>query len=1388
MYRFLLFTLLFFSFSQSIQAAQQYRIPEELQLWIPWVLYDQEDKICTLNANKTTERFCAWPSSLNLTVDQDGAEFTQKYLVETKSLISLPGSIPFWPQGVKTNGKELLVSKKGKHPTVWLEPGDHTVTGFFTWDSLPEHLLIPSATGLVKLTLHGKEVTNLQLDEKGRLWFKQKKQVTKTDEDSLDLQVFRKIEDGVPLLQHLRILLTVSGAPRQVNLGLSGDSAFVPLKLQSPLPISFDEQKRLQLQVHPGQWDIRITLRNSANKSPESLAMGTVTHPWPEQEIWVFAADQKLRQVEIKGVSAIDPSRTSLPDDWKRLPAYLVQRDQKMQFLEKNRGNPSPVPNRLTLDRKFWLDELGTGLTVLDTIGGTMTSTWRLNVADSQNLGLVKVAGKARLITKLQASGKAGIEVREGSLALQAESRIETAVKSGQLTTPAIGWDHNVQKLSGELNLPPGWKLFSATGIDTVSTWLNRWSLLDIFLVLIIALATGRILGWGWGLGALVTLTLCFHQGGSPTYIWLPLLAILGLQTIVNSVSAERVLRLLGFVILTVLIVTSIPYMVQEIRVGLYPQLEYGSYRKISQEQRRQTVGTIKETVESENLLLTEQAIPLSKSADKKRIASYYQADSTRQPAAPRKIQIDPQEMIQTGPGLPDWNWTRIALRWNGPVNPEQVISFLLISPLMATILAFLRVALLALLIVGFLRKCISSSKQIKTKKSVKPPTAAVMLVLLLVASSFSPLASQAEIPSSEMLQELQNRLLEPPKCGTDCVSINKSHISIDKDQLTVKLQVDALIRVGVPLPGKNRFFDSISLDKEKSSILKMNQQGFTTIRVQQGSHTITLKKDLCDTSNISLFFPLLPVNVQASLQGWKINGMRNDGRLSRQISLTRLQTETEAAIHHKKQQTTIDIPAFVQVERTLHVDLKWTVSTRIIRRSSKSVVALDIPLLPGEHVTSDDFHIADKHIRINMMPGQQSIVYHSSIEAVDSLLFSAADTTSWNEVWFLDISPIWHVETKGIPEINQTNPEGKRFPEFHPYPGESLELLVVKPKGVAGPSMTINRSKLQVKPGHRATETTLTFALTASRGMQHRITLPPGIDLQKTLLNHKEVPLQLENNQLILPLTPGKQHVEIGWRSTGILDYKTVTETIDLGVNSVNHSIEMQVPSSRWILLTWGPRVGPAVLFWGELLVIILVALLLGRISLTPLSTLQWLLLSLGLSQIPAAMAAIVVAWLLLLGLRKKRGAEIKQIVSFNLLQVLLIILTLFALGTLFFAIQQGLLGHPDMQIGGNGSSGHQLYWYQDRVEKQLPLANVLTVPLLVYRIGMLLWALWLATALLRWLRWGWDCFSSGSSWKVAPPRKNIVRKPKPKTRTQPAQKIVKKRVAKPVPPTTTE
>lgn len=73
----------------------------------------------------------------------------------------------------------------------------------------------------------------------------------------------------------------------------------------------------------------------------------------------------------------------------------------------------------------------------------------------------------------------------------------------------------------------------------------------------------------------------------------------------------------------------------------------------------------------------------------------------------------------------------------------------------------------------------------------------------------------------------------------------------------------------------------------------------------------------------------------------------------------------------------------------------------------------------------------------------------------------------------------------------------------------------------------------------------------------------------------------------------------------------------------------------------------------------------------------------------------------------------------------------------------------HPDMHIAGNGSDASLLRWYEDRTTGTLPSVWVFSLSLWFYRIAMLLWALWISFALLRWLRWGWECFSHHELWK---------------------------------------
>ena len=102
----------------------------------------------------------------------------------------------------------------------------------------------------------------------------------------------------------------------------------------------------------------------------------------------------------------------------------------------------------------------------------------------------------------------------------------------------------------------------------------------------------------------------------------------------------------------------------------------------------------------------------------------------------------------------------------------------------------------------------------------------------------------------------------------------------------------------------------------------------------------------------------------------------------------------------------------------------------------------------------------------------------------------------------------------------------------------------------------------------------------------------------------------------------------------------------------------------------------------------------------------------------------------------------------------VMLTAWTAVALFILVVSIHDGLLGAPRMQIIGNGSSAQSLHWYQDRAFGPLPQPWVISVPITIYRVAMLLWALWLARALLRWLRWGFYNFGLGGLWKKKPPK----------------------------------
>jgi hypothetical protein len=279
-----------------------------------------------------------------------------------------------------------------------------------------------------------------------------------------------------------------------------------------------------------------------------------------------------------------------------------------------------------------------------------------------------------------------------------------------------------------------------------------------------------------------------------------------------------------------------------------------------------------------------------------------------------------------------------------------------------------------------------------------------------------------------------------------------------------------------------------------------------------------------------------------------------------------------------------------------------------------------------------------------------------------------------------------------------------------------------------------------------------------ASRGMQHRLTLPADAEVESVLDGAAHQPIRQEAGKLVLDVTPGQHTFQIAWRQPLGLGARFHGPTIGLGMPSANSHITFSLGAApRWILWLAGPRLGPAVHVWSVLVVLLVAGWALARVRLTPLRIRDWVLLGLGLLQLDTGWALIMPLCLLALGWRAQRSPSSRAWL-YDLGQLALVGLTMVSLAVLAAAVKEGLLRAPNMHIMGNDSHAAWLRWYQDRAAEILPQPFMLSLPILAYRLAMLAWALWLALSCVRWARWAWSSLKQHGLWQ--PLRRKVTPK----------------------------
>ncbi|HHO52215.1 MAG TPA: hypothetical protein ENK18_15400 [Deltaproteobacteria bacterium] len=1280
-------------------------LPDELRPWVDWIASRHPELSCPVVGGKAA---CVWPGRLVLDADASGARFELIVEVDRDLALPLPGGPGAWPRDVRVRGTPGIVLDVGGVPTLALTRGSHTVTGRYQWPELPQSLAVPPILGAVALSIGGQPIPWPRIDTDGlRLGAGE---VAARTGERLDLEVSRKVIDGVPVRIETQVTIRAAGSGREVDLGDVLVPNTEPISLTADLPARFSSDRSLIVQVRAGTHTLSFEAVHRG--AVTSLSAPDPGGAWPEVEFWAVATDDRIRAVNLSGPDGIDAARTTTPESWRTLPTFSVTSSVPLSFEELRRGEPQPAPNQLDLQRELWLDVDGRGWTIRDRFSGTLNQKWRLNVVEPSSLGHVSDLSEDQVITVVD--GQIGVELRSQIVDVVAESRIEDRPS----VLSAVGWDTDVNSLSASLYLPPGWELLAGVGVDNLDgSILDRWSLFDLFFVLVVAMATGRLMGWPWGTLALAALVLARHEAGAPQWIWAVLVVVVALSRVARPGWPERVLQLARILALISLATIGIPFAVDQVQDGLFPALE-----------DRHQVRGLDAPDRFEKLQLKSPSPGWSSDSSgsvNKQIAYKGRNFLT--------AQVDPGAVVQTGPGIPSWGGAPQPLRWSGPVSQEHTMRLFLLSPTVNLILALLRVGLLIALGLKMAEVALSRSW---LAQMAKAGLTAVGLSLCLPARA---------TPSQDVLAELEARLTVEAACQPRCITVPHAALSVQGDTLTITAEVHAAALASWPIPGPSATWvpSTVRLDGVTTHALARMPDGFLHARIEPGVHRIEVNGPLPGTDALTLQFSQVPRHATWSGEGWALDGLHADGSVASSVQLARLLTGSTVS----ESQATENLSSWLEVRRDLDLGIPWRVETRVVRVGpADHPVAVRIPLLRGEAVTDSVFEVRDGAVHVTLERDQQEVGWLSTLAAAETLTLVAPEMP-WTEQWTLSCSPVFSCSAEGPAPLHHVQ-EMAWSPVWRVWPGEQVILSIRRPEGVSGQTTTIEAAKLWVEPGRRQLSGKLELEIRSSQGGRQILTLPEGAALQEVRVDDVHKPIQArDNHQLHVPLHPGPQSVTVSWQQPHPPTIFDRVPAVDLGGPAVNVTVEVQPSPQRWIVALFGPRWGPTPLFWTYILLVLLLAPLLARLPFAPLTTLQWALLGLGMTQVPVLAPICVALWFMSLGWRKQHAVAAPW--RFNLIQIGLVGLSLVALGCLYASIHAGLLFQPDMQVSGNGSSDHRLIWFVDRTTGAMPRPALLSLPMWVWRVLMLIWSLWLAASLVRWLPWAWRAWSTPVLWR---------------------------------------
>ena len=1376
-----------------VNATNDVYIPESLEPWVDWVLDDNPHFACPVRATDGVRLNCIWVRETNIDVlrgETFGAKFELKVHAFAESTLQLPFSETFKPQNVTLNGREIALGGGNSAPEVLVPVGSHTLVGDLVWteESEPRYLEI-SRSGIVRLSIEGERVEHPSLQGGGsRLWFSNEftdTPTTTTTPDTESVRVFRHLIDDIPQTLTTYIRVTVTGNPRTLDFGKVISDQYEIINLSSRWPAILSSDGNLVVQVAPGSNDIQINAR--ATDQLSSFRYEKISSFWPELEYWGIRPMHHLRIIRMDGARRTDLSQVNAPSPMRQSTGFVLTENDELMLLEEQRGSTQPYSSMFGISRDIWLNFKGDFYTVADSIRADVASAQQ--VASSIPLGEVRVNGNARLIVYDDSS-----EERTTSVYLRPEDNYLASVSrvSRAEPLPPNTWSVEAGSLNARLHLPPGWMMLWSNGVDEVEgSWLSKWGIWDVFIVLLLLCLVWGLGGWKWTAIVAGTVLISYQLDNAPTFGWVVLAGMCYAMKAIKHVKLNQIVNVSFWVVFFVVAAASVFHATISMRNALHPQLAAQSptfeksivsslartrysaeeieqlgisslsdfFRKIPEhfnsttpqastsfatgdELMEETYSTGTYMPKTDPAALISRPTELYAQAPRTMLSASLGESLGLSVAEPREYDPTLPIAIQTGPGRPSWQWQTVTLNWEGPVAQDQKMNLVLMGPWFTRLLYVFSAAATLLVLTYFLYLKVPCIKD--WFKRVLPGTSGVAS-LIFVAMLFNPQDVHADIPDADLLKELESRLLALPDCLNECAYLEEANVTLTDGVLTIGMKIHAEDRVAIPLPSENNTWNLVDVRQGANQLPLLRERSKLYTLLYEGVHDIILTANVAGLYQFDITFELIPGHLAVDAPDWRIEGLIRGQVGDRKLTFYREDTEPIVSTTDTTTNfTPIEITPYVSVLRQIDLTYEPTIITRVDRVAPYSKeFTVRIPLLPNEQVTTAGLSVEDEHMVVTLKANQGRIMWESKLQADSTITLSAPSIAERTERWSIVGSDFWSYDYEGVVPID----EGDNHTMFVPRSNEVLQINVQQTQPVPGESMTISSVYALHTVDSQSTTTDLALLIIASQPGYMEITLPEDASIESIVFagDFQSLPT---NNVVLLPVQPGNHHYELKWKTDRGASLAYSPPTASFSLPAVNTTTDVQLPEKRWILWLAGSSLGSTVAFWSVLVGVVLAAVVISKVPRLALSTRDAVILAAGASLVDLKMLVYVGIWFLAIWFKSRTKEEITRPWLYRLGQLVLSGITLLVLYVLVSTIVAALTNDPNMYIVSTDHNNTWFTWFSDEIDSTVPSPWILSVPMWVYFVLILAWVMWLVFTLLQWMRTWWESLKTPVLW----------------------------------------